>query len=98
LLRGEYAVTYLAGGQRRTVCDLCIPRAIHEGWVREDAQIGADSATRIGEGRRRLLERLRTRRPLREGGAFDGAELGESALGGGGGAGNAPAAGELARG
>ena len=26
---------FLAGGQRRTVCELCVPRAAAEGWLRE---------------------------------------------------------------
>ncbi len=26
---------FLAGGQRRTVCELCVPRASAEGWLRE---------------------------------------------------------------
>ena len=35
LLRGEHAETFLAGGSRRQVCDLCTARAQHEGWIRE---------------------------------------------------------------
>jgi hypothetical protein len=35
LLRGENPDVFLAGGQRRTVCELCIPRAASEGWLRE---------------------------------------------------------------
>ena len=31
LLRGEHAETFLAGGSRRQVCDLCTARAQHEG-------------------------------------------------------------------
>ena len=60
LLRGEHADVFLHGGQRRMVCELCTPRAAHEGWIRE----GLDDA-RVrdrGEGRSRsLLGRLRTR-------------------------------------
>jgi hypothetical protein len=63
LLRGEHAETYLAGGVRREVCDLCTARAQHEGWIRES---GADDlALRHPrhEGRgRSLLDRLRARR------------------------------------
>ena len=63
LLRGEHAEHYLTGGERRMVCDLCGPRAQHEGWIRES---GADDlALRHPrhEGRgRSFLERLRTRR------------------------------------
>ena len=35
LLRGETPDVFLAGGQRRTVCELCVPRAAAEGWLRE---------------------------------------------------------------
>lgn len=35
LLRGESPDVFLAGGQRRTVCELCVPRASAEGWLRE---------------------------------------------------------------
>jgi hypothetical protein len=63
LLRGEHAEHYLTGGERRMVCDLCGPRAQHEGWIRES---GADDlALRHPrhEGRgRSFLERLRNRR------------------------------------
>jgi hypothetical protein len=35
LLRGETPDVFLAGGRRRTVCELCVPRASAEGWLRE---------------------------------------------------------------
>jgi hypothetical protein len=35
LLRGEHHDVFLAAGRRRTVCELCVPRAVHEGWLRE---------------------------------------------------------------
>lgn len=35
LLRGETPDVFVAAGQRRTVCELCIPRAAAEGWRRE---------------------------------------------------------------
>jgi hypothetical protein len=35
LLRGEHSEIFLAGGRRCNVCELCAPRAIHEGWKRE---------------------------------------------------------------
>ena len=63
LLRGERAESYLAGGERRQVCELCTVRAQHEGWIRED---GGDELTlrssrqeRRGRG---FLEKLRSRR------------------------------------
>jgi hypothetical protein len=62
LLRGERAESFLAGGVRRQVCELCTARAQHEGWIRES---GADELTlRSGrhEGRTRLVDRLRARR------------------------------------
>ena len=34
-MRGENPDVFLAGGQRRTVCELCVPRAASEGWLRE---------------------------------------------------------------
>ena len=42
LLRGEHAEPFLAGGERRQVCELCTARAQHEGWIRES---GADELT-----------------------------------------------------
>jgi hypothetical protein len=60
LLRGENADVFLHGGQRRVVCELCTPRAAHEGWIRE----GMDDARVRDRGDRRsrsLLGRLRTR-------------------------------------
>jgi hypothetical protein len=70
LLRGENPDVFLAGGQRRTVCELCVPRASAEGWLRE-----ADNHTagvRPSRSRRggSLLGRLRqlrepVQRPLR---------------------------------
>ncbi len=35
LLRGEQPDVFLAAGRRRIVCELCAPRAAHEGWMRE---------------------------------------------------------------
>jgi hypothetical protein len=61
LLRGEHAEVFIAGGQRRTVCELCTPRAVHEGWLRE----GLDDVgvRRNGRSRSRsFFGRLRQRR------------------------------------
>src|SRR3954449_7470772 len=47
ILKGERTEPFLApGGRRRTVCELCVPRADHEGWIRESAQehLPADGA------------------------------------------------------
>lgn len=38
LLRGEQPDYFLVAGRRRTVCELCAPRAAHEGWLRETDQ------------------------------------------------------------
>ena len=35
LLRGEQPDVFLGAGRRRIVCELCAPRAAHEGWMRE---------------------------------------------------------------
>jgi hypothetical protein len=63
LLRGEHAETFLAGGARRQVCDLCTPRAQHEGWIRESGgdELELRHTARDGRGRS-FLDRLRARR------------------------------------
>jgi hypothetical protein len=60
LLRGENPDVFLSGGQRRTVCELCVPRASAEGWLREADNHHALSV-RAGRSRRTgsLLGRLR---------------------------------------
>ena len=64
LLRGERADVFLTSGSRRTVCELCTPRAAHEGWIREG--IGDESLkVRSRRGRDRgssLFGRLRGQR------------------------------------
>jgi hypothetical protein len=59
LLSGEHADVFLSGGSRRMVCELCVARAPHEGWIRE----GVDDslAVRPRADRRSLLARLRQR-------------------------------------
>lgn len=63
LLRGEHPDAFLAGGVRRQVCELCIPRAQHEGWIREAGmdELGAGGARHEGRGRS-LLDRIRAHR------------------------------------
>ena len=62
LLRGERMETYIAGGGRRGVCELCTSRALHEGWVREDDAMNAPASRRgDGERRRTLFGRLKDR-------------------------------------
>ena len=59
LLRGEQPDVFLAAGRRRTVCELCAPRAAHEGWLRErDSQSVTLPPMRPRRGRS-LLDRLR---------------------------------------
>lgn len=59
LLRGENAEPFIAAGQRRMVCELCAPRAVHEGWLREgfDELGGVRRVSRS----RSLLSRIRQR-------------------------------------
>ena len=62
LLRGEHAEHYLAGGERRMVCDLCTARAQHEGWIRESGADHVELRQPSRERGRSFLDRLRTRR------------------------------------
>jgi len=63
LLRGEHAETFLAGGSRREVCDLCTARAQHEGWIRESGGDELELRHTRHDGRgRSFLDRLRARR------------------------------------
>src|SRR4051794_11186479 len=61
LLRGEHAEHYLAGGERRRVCDLCTSRAQHEGWIRESGADDLEMRHTRHEGRS-LIDRLRASR------------------------------------
>jgi len=59
LLRGEQPDVFLAAGRRRIVCELCAPRAAHEGWMREsDSQSLGLPPMRARRGRS-LFDRLR---------------------------------------
>ena len=53
---------YLDGGARRSVCELCRPRAVAEGWVLEGTVPPSDGRSASPERRRGLLTRLRARR------------------------------------
>lgn len=64
LLRGEHISTYLNGGARRSVCELCDTRALHEGWMREGSAAAFESSRSAGDRRRSLLGRLRSRQGL----------------------------------
>src|SRR5258708_34976149 len=74
ILKGERTEPFLApGGRRKTVCELCIPRADHEGWIREAAQNDVPAPRARQPQRRSLSRRLR--------GMFDGdAEAPEATL------------------
>ncbi len=93
LLRGETPDVFLAGGQRRTVCELCVPRAAAEGWLREAdnhaSNVRPTRARRAGSllGRLRQLREpgqgpLRRERPGTNGldGPDSGVELPEEDL------------------
>jgi hypothetical protein len=62
LLRGEHAEVYIDGGVRRSVCELCKPRALQEGWLREGSVPTYDGSEATTARRGSLLSRLRRRR------------------------------------
>jgi len=62
LLRGERAEVYVSGGARRSVCELCVPRAVHSGWVREGTLPAYENNNANVDRRRSLLGRLLARR------------------------------------
>jgi hypothetical protein len=78
LLRGEQPDTFLGGGQRRVVCELCTTRAAQEGWRRESDQHAAGPRAKPPQRGRSLLSRLRQ---SRLGAAGRGAALGGQAPG-----------------
>jgi hypothetical protein len=68
LLRGEQPDTFLAAGEPRIVCELCAPRAAHQGWKRGSVDELASPAP-LRHGRRHaLLGRLRQARRTQAGG------------------------------
>lgn len=70
LLRGEQPDTFLAAGEPRIVCELCAPRAAHQGWKRGSVQPQVGEAPLRNGRRRALFGRLRqTRRAGAEGAA-----------------------------
>lgn len=80
LLRGENADVFLHGGSRRTVCELCTGRAMHEGWIREGVDgVMPGRVNERGSAARSLLHRLRYRREQR---LAEGAEQGAPAAAG----------------
>jgi hypothetical protein len=100
LLRGEQPDTFLAAGEPRIVCELCAPRAAHQGWKRGSAGHQVAEASLRNGRRRALFGRLRQARRT-EDAASEGAAgpYGRRSdpydfLGGGGSEGGAPAPGE----
>jgi hypothetical protein len=69
LLRGEQPDVFLAGGRRRTVCELCAPRASAEGWLRETDHDSVSLPPARPRRGRNLLERLRQQRERVDAGA-----------------------------
>jgi hypothetical protein len=59
LLRGEQPDVFLAAGRRRTVCELCAPRAAHEGWMRESDSHSLKLPPMRARRGRSLIDRLR---------------------------------------
>jgi hypothetical protein len=59
LLRGEHADIFLAAGRRRTVCELCAPRAAHEGWMREHDSHSLSLPPMRARRGRSFIDRLR---------------------------------------
>jgi hypothetical protein len=58
LLRGENPVPFIADGRKVKVCELCEPRAVHEGWIREG--LGDDTQVAVRRrDRKSILRRLR---------------------------------------
>lgn len=64
LLRGETPVAFLADSRRVQVCELCEPRAVHEGWIREGFQDDTQVAVRRRD-RKSILRRFRQPAPAR---------------------------------
>jgi hypothetical protein len=79
LLRGEVAQVYLDGGDRHSVCELCVPRALSEGWVREGTVPPFEGRDGGSDRRRSLFGRLRRRRPAERSAAREPEYLEEQA-------------------
>lgn len=61
LLRGEQPEVFLNDGERREVCELCVPQALYAGWIR----VGVNDAPTLAPNRKRgawsFLDRFRKR-------------------------------------
>jgi hypothetical protein len=81
LLRGELPDVFLAAGRRRTVCELCAPRAAHEGWLREADRHSVSLPPSRARRGRNLFDRLRSQRaPVAERSIEDFAGEGSGSL------------------
>jgi len=64
ILKGEHTEAHLApGGHRHLVCELCLGRAQHAGWIRESSAGDVPAGLPREEQGRSILSRLRRRRP-----------------------------------
>jgi hypothetical protein len=68
LLRGEQPDLFLDAGQPRLVCELCAPRASHQGWKRGSADLSTSARPLRARRARGLFERFR---PTRQAAAED---------------------------
>jgi hypothetical protein len=59
LLRGEQHQVFLVDGRPQNVCELCAPRAAHQGWQRGGAEDAEAAPERLQRNRPGLLSRLR---------------------------------------
>ncbi len=77
LLRGEQSDVFLAAGRRRVVCELCAPRAAHEGWLRETDSQSVSLPPRRPRRGRSLFDRLPVPFRVRQVGRPAGEAIGE---------------------
>ena len=69
LLRGERPDVFLHAGERCMVCELCTPRAVADGWIREGADHASTNASgwmRRGSAASGIVDRWRRRGRLEE--------------------------------
>jgi hypothetical protein len=59
LLRGERVEVFIGGGNRHDVCELCKPRALQEGWIREGSVPDYDPSLATQDRRRSMFGRRR---------------------------------------
>jgi hypothetical protein len=64
LLRGEQPDLFLDAGQPRLVCELCAPRASHQGWKRGSAELTPSAAPLRARRARGIFDRFRSTRQV----------------------------------